>query len=99
LTDHEQFHGRRGGASCFDNALILTARRLKKALTGSRTSVEVGVGQNSEGGYALDIDLYVELSGLPEPAAMELVEATHHVCPYSNAVRGNVEVRLHVLVK
>jgi len=72
-----------GYAACFDNALILTARRLKKAVTGSRTSVE----------------LYVELSGLPEPAAMELVEATHHVCPYSNAVRGNVEVRLHVFVK
>jgi lipoyl-dependent peroxiredoxin len=65
----------------------------------SRTSVEVGVGQNSEGGYALDIDPYVELSGLPEPAAKELVEATHHVCPYSNAVRGNVEVQLHVFVK
>jgi lipoyl-dependent peroxiredoxin len=27
-------------------------------------------------------------------AARELVEATHQVCPYSNATRGNVPVKL-----
>jgi len=87
-----------GYAACFDSALVVTARRLKKAITGSRTSAEVGMGQNNEGGYALDIDLYVEVTGLPEADARALVEATHHVCPYSNAVRNNVDVRLHVSV-
>ena len=71
---------------------------MKKAITGSRTSVEVGMGQNDQGGYALDIDLYVEVGGLPDADARELVQATHRVCPYSNAVRGNVDVRLHVTV-
>ena len=87
-----------GYAACFDNALAVTARRLKKAITGSRTSVEVGMGQNDEGGYALDIDLYVEVGALPDADARELVGATHRICPYSNAVRGNVDVRLHVTV-
>ena len=86
-----------GYAACFDNALAVTARRLKKAISGSRTSVEVGMGQNDQGGYALDIDLYVEVGGLPDADARELVQATHRVCPYSNAVRG-VDVRLHVTV-
>jgi osmotically inducible protein OsmC len=44
------------------------------------------------------VDLYVEVQGLPEAEARALVEATHHVCPYSNALRGNVDVRLHVTV-
>jgi lipoyl-dependent peroxiredoxin len=87
-----------GYAACFDNALAATARRLKKAITGSKTSAEVGLGQNDRGGYALDIDLFVEVRGLPEADARELVDAAHHVCPYSNAVRGNVDVRLHVSV-
>jgi osmotically inducible protein OsmC len=85
-----------GYAACFDSALALTARQLKMAITGSRTAAEVGMGQNGEGGYALDIELHVEVRGLPEAQARELVDATHRVCPYSNAVRGNVEVRLHV---
>lgn len=85
-----------GYAACFDNALILTAQRLKHPLTASKTSAQVGLGQNSSGGYALDVDLYVEVQGLSEADARALVEATHHVCPYSNALRGNVDVRLHV---
>ena len=30
--------------------------------------------------------------------AKDLVETTDKVCPYSNAVRGNVDVRLHTQV-
>ena len=26
----------------------------------------------------------------------QLIEAAHQVCPYSNATRGNIDVRLHV---
>ena len=85
-----------GYAACFDSALGLTAKMMKKLITGSRTSAEVGIGQTSAGVYSLDIDLYVEENGLPEAEARELVEATHRVCPYSNATRGNIEVRLHV---
>ncbi|MEO7030462.1 MAG: Ohr family peroxiredoxin, partial [Acidobacteriaceae bacterium] len=50
-----------GYAACFDNALVLVAKQLKLEPAGSKTSVEVGIGQTPEGGYALDIDLYVEL--------------------------------------
>ena len=44
------------------------------------------------------IDLYVEVRGLPKGDAHKLVETTHRVCPYSNAVRSNADVRLHVTV-
>lgn len=85
-----------GFAACFGSALEAAGRRLKIPQAGARTSVEVGIGQNAAGGYALDIDIYVEVSGLPEDKARELIEAAHELCPYSNAVRGNVDVRLHV---
>lgn len=87
-----------GYAACFDNALKHIAERGKIPLTGSKTSVEVGMGQTPDGAFRLDIDLYVEIAGLPEDKAHELVETAHRVCPYSNAVRGNVDVRLHVTV-
>ena len=87
-----------GYAACFDNALPVAAKQLGLAPTGTRTSGEVGSGQTATGGYALDVDLHVEVQGLDEAAARKLVEATHQVCPYSNATRGNIDVRLHVSV-
>ncbi len=85
-----------GYAACFDNAIKHVAGVQKLALAGSKTSAEVGLGQNREGGFSLDVDLHVEISGLSEADARKLVEATHLVCPYSNALRGNVDVRLHI---
>lgn len=87
-----------GYAAYFDNALPVAAKQLGLAPTGTRTSVEVGIGQTATGGYALDVDLHVEVQGLDEAAARKLVEATHQVCPHSNATRGNIDVRLHVSV-
>ena len=87
-----------GYAACFDNALPVAAKQLGLAPTGTRTSMKVGINQTATGGYALDVDLHVEVQGLDEAAARKLVEATHQVCPYSNATRGNIDVRLHVSV-
>ncbi|MGZ3012465.1 organic hydroperoxide resistance protein OhrR, partial [Pseudomonas aeruginosa] len=36
--------------------------------------------------------------GLEREAAEALVAAAHQVCPYSNATRGNIDVRLNVSV-
>ncbi|MGH8054973.1 MAG: organic hydroperoxide resistance protein [Stenotrophomonas sp.] len=85
-----------GYAACFDNALPVAAKQLQLQPSGTETSVEVGIGQTAEGGYALDIDLHVAVKGLDEAAALRLVEAAHKICPYSNATRGNIDVRLHV---
>lgn len=85
-----------GYAACFDNALPVAAKQLQLQPAGTATSVEVGIGQTAEGGYALDIDLHVEVKGLEQADAQRLVEAAHKICPYSNATRGNVDVRLHV---
>lgn len=87
-----------GYAACFDNALIHLAQQMKLDGVRSQTSVQVGIGMKADGGYAPDIDLYAQIGGLDEAAAHELVQKAHAVCPYSNAVRGNVDVRLHISV-
>lgn len=84
-----------GYAGCFDNALGHVAQAMKLQVT-SKTSAEVGLGMNAQGGYALDVDLYIELKGISDEEAKALVEKTDMVCPYSNAIRGNVEVRMHI---
>lgn len=85
-----------GYAACFDSAMEMTAKQLKLDAKVASTSVEVGIGQRPEGGYGLDLDITAHLPGMTREDAERLVEATHQVCPYSNATRGNVDVRLHI---
>ena len=51
------------------------------------------VANCSEGDFGITADLDVHLPGLPEDEAREAVEVTHTICPYSNATRGNVDVK------
>src|SRR5690349_9150350 len=54
----------------------------------------VGIGPRSAGGFGLDVELAVSLPGVPKAEAEALVAKAHQVCPYSNATRGNIDVRL-----
>ena len=54
-------------------------------------------GPRSEGGFGLDIGLEIALPGMPKPEAEALVAKAHQVCPYSNATRNNVDVRLTIV--
>lgn len=87
-----------GYSACFIGALKFVAGQTKAALPADTAiTAEVGIGQ-IEGGFGLDIDLRISLPGLAQEQAQSLVDAAHKVCPYSNATRGNVDVRLHVSV-
>jgi Ohr subfamily peroxiredoxin len=84
-----------GYAACFATSMKLVAGRRNLDVSDAAVTAEVGLSPNGEGGYRLDATLRVELpDGLPPEQARDLVEATHQVCPYSNATRGNMPVRL-----
>jgi osmotically inducible protein OsmC len=85
-----------GYAACFHSALKLVARGQGVDVDESAVTARVGIGTNDAGGFGLQVDLAAELPGVGPAKAMELVEAAHQVCPYSNATRGNVEVTLAV---
>ncbi|WP_029430551.1 organic hydroperoxide resistance protein [Blastococcus sp. URHD0036] len=87
-----------GYAACFHSALKLVAGQKKLPITDSAVTAEVGIGANDSGGFGLAVALEVELGGIDQAAADELVEAAHQVCPYSNATRGNVPVTLTATV-
>jgi Ohr subfamily peroxiredoxin len=85
-----------GYAACFDSALRFVARSQGVTVTESAVTAEVGIGPNATGGFGLAVALTVSLPGLERDAAQKLVETAHQVCPYSNATRGNIEVKLAV---
>ncbi|WP_434927288.1 organic hydroperoxide resistance protein [Shewanella sp. HL-SH5] len=84
-----------GYAACFSNAILHVAREMKVAIKAAPTTATVGIGPNDTKGFALTVALAVELD-LAQDDAVKLVQAAHQVCPYSNAVRGNIDVKLTV---
>ncbi|MGF1689795.1 organic hydroperoxide resistance protein [Photobacterium kagoshimensis] len=84
-----------GYSACFSNAIIHVAREMKIKLTQAPVTAEVGIGPNNAGGFALTVALAVVLD-LEEQQAQQLVKTAHQVCPYSNAVKGNIDVKLSV---
>ena len=88
-----------GYSACFHSALKLVAGQKKvKVPADSAVTAHVGIGPNEKGkGFALDVALEVSLPGIDRAEAEALVAAAHEVCPYSNATRGNVDVRLSVV--
>jgi osmotically inducible protein OsmC len=44
----------------------------------------------------LSVMLAVDLPGVDEQAARRLAEAAHRLCPYSRAMRGNIEIAIAV---
>ena len=87
-----------GYAACFLSALKMVARKRETPISDAGVTAEVGIGPNGGGGFGLEIALHVELGGVDQATAEQLVEAAHQVCPYSNATRGNVPVTLETTV-
>ncbi|QLD32522.1 organic hydroperoxide resistance protein [Mannheimia varigena] len=87
-----------GYAACFDSAMNHVAPTLGIKPSKSSTTVGVGIGQKEGGAFSLDLDITITVEGLSLEEAKKLIEKAHEVCPYSNAVHGNVECRLHVKV-
>jgi lipoyl-dependent peroxiredoxin len=87
-------------AACYA-ASFLRAMKAVAAQEGialpSDVSVEasVGVGPISEG-LGIEVELRISLPGVPRVETDLLVDRSHTLCPYSNAINGNVPVRLVV---
>ena len=87
-----------GYAACFIGAMKVAGGQLKLRVPADvAVTATVGIGPRSEGGFGIDVQLDVSLPGLDHAQAQALVDKAHQVCPYSNATRNNVPVRLNVV--
>lgn len=85
-----------GYSACFGSALGQVAR-MKKVQPGDFTiKAKVSIGKDDNDKYALAVELMGHFPDLSPQQGHELMEAAHEVCPYSNATRGNVDVKLSV---
>lgn len=89
-----------GYSACFLGAIKAVARGEKIKVPDETTiDASVSFGENAnEGakGFNIAVELKVTLPGFSKEDAEALVHKAHEVCPYSNATRGNVDVKITV---
>ena len=84
-----------GYAACYIGAMKFATtqdKTLAKVPADTTVTAKVGIGSRSEGGFGLKVALVVTMPGLDKVEAQMIADAGHKICPYSNAVRGNVDV-------
>lgn len=92
-TDPEQLFAC-GYAACYGGAVEFVCKQ-KGASLGAPVEVtaKVTLGKiDPAPRFGIAVELTVTLTGVTQAQAQEICEAAHLVCPYSNAIRGNVEV-------
>jgi osmotically inducible protein OsmC len=86
-----------GYSACFLGALKFVAGKEKVALPAeTNVTGRVGIGAIPTG-FGIETELRIQVPGLPKDQVQKLVEKAHIVCPYSNATRGNIDVKLVVV--
>lgn len=85
-----------GYAACFDSALNLVIRQERVKTGETAVTAKVSIGQLENGGFGLAVEMQVNIPNVSQEEAERLVEKAHQVCPYSNATRGNIEVKFEV---
>jgi osmotically inducible protein OsmC len=83
-----------GYAACFEGAIGVVGKRLRAEVGDVEIDSEVALTTNEERGFNIAVELHVELPSVGDDDAVEIVREAHKVCPYSNATRGNIEMKL-----
>lgn len=86
-----------GWSACFEGAMGIAARRMKVSLP-SELAIDAEVDLClKDGEYFLRARLNVSLPGIAQDVAQPLIDAAHQTCPYSKAIRGNVDVAINLV--
>ncbi len=88
-----------GYSACFLGALKFAAGKEGVKIPDDATvTATVGIGPREDGtGFGITAALAVSIPGLDKAKAEDLVQKAHVVCPYSEATRKNLDVKLSVV--
>ena len=84
-------------SACYISAFEIAAS-MKKVTLPSDYSVDIQVSIGSVGaGHCLGAQFTIRAPGLATEVVEAIAHLAHQICPYSKAVRGNIEVGLNVV--
>jgi osmotically inducible protein OsmC len=81
-------------AACFLGALKNAAETAHLPTEGMTVMARAHLEEDSRGGYNLNVELRAAMPGIGEADGKHILHLAHQTCPYSKAVRGNINVTL-----
>lgn len=86
-----------GYASCFNGAfdLILKQNKIRNANPEVTLTVRLVDDPNAES-PKLEVDINAKVSNISQEEAEKYLKEAHNFCPYSKAIRNNIDVTLNV---
>lgn len=91
-TNPEQLFAAAWGA-CYLGALGSVAKQENVDVSEATVNTHVSFVKDGNA-YALAAELHVHIPGIAQQDAQLLADKTHRACPYSKAVRGNIEAKV-----
>jgi len=86
-----------GYSACFGGAVDYAAK-LEKVKAGPVTVTADVTLHASDAGFNLSVVLKTHVEGVDDATALKLAEKAHHeICPYSKAVKNNVDVTIEIV--
>lgn len=85
-----------GYSACFGSALNLVIDKSKTETGKTAVTAKVSIGKTDDGGYGLAVEMDVNIPNVSLEEAQKLADEAHRICPYSNATRNNIEVKIAV---
>ncbi|GHF38017.1 organic hydroperoxide resistance protein [Seohaeicola zhoushanensis] len=88
-----------GYAACYLGAMKFATtqdKSLAKVPADTTVTAKVGIGPRSDKGFGIKVDIEVTMPGLDKAEVQKIADAGHEICPYSNAIKGNVAVTTSV---
>jgi Ohr subfamily peroxiredoxin len=80
-----------GWSACFEGAMGIAAKAKGITLPADLAiDAEVDL-RHGDDGYSLAARLNVSVPGIEPEIARQLIEAAHRTCPYSKAIKGNID--------
>ena len=84
-----------GYASCFFSAMKIAAAKSGVSLDGTEITAHVDLVKPEDvHGLRLAVELVAKIPGQDASVVQGLMDATHQICPYSYALRGDATVTL-----
>ena len=85
-----------GYAACFGSTMSVLGQRKGLEADDSEIDARAMLIPTEGGPFKLGVELDVTLPSLTDAEAADLGRAAHRLCPYSSAIRGNVDVAIVV---
>lgn len=86
-----------GWSACFEGAMAIVAQKMRVPLPDT-TAIDAEVDLLADkGNFSLQARMNISIPGIDPGLARQIINESASICPYSKAIKGNVDVQYNLV--